>query len=183
MIRIVFPTTGLTPAITIKNTALTTVSSGSMTEIGPTNDGRFWYGYTYNGIAGQEYQISVDGGASITDPELRYVNFWDFEDYTPADIEAAIMTDGDGNAVLQAIADKIGNENVSAATIAAAVRTNLTPELGRIDVAISTRATPGDIPAMITAEEIWTYTVREITGGGSSGGGGNGTFIYAGGGG
>lgn len=34
---------------------------------------------------------------------------------------------------------------------------------------------------MITAEEIWTYTTREITGGGSSGGGGNGTFIYAGG--
>ena len=137
MIRIIFPETGLTPAIIIKNTALTTVSSGVMTEIGPTNDGRFWYGYTFQGTPGLEYQISVDAGVGVVDPEIRYVNFWEFEDYTPADIEAAIITDGDGNAVLQAIADKIGNENVSAATIAAAVRTNLSVELSRIDAAIS----------------------------------------------
>jgi hypothetical protein len=36
-------------------------------------------------------------------------------------VEVAILTEGDGQAVLQAIADKIGNENVSAASIASAV--------------------------------------------------------------
>lgn len=49
MIRIIFPSTELTPDIIIKNTALETVDSGEMTETGPTNDGRFWYEYDYTG--------------------------------------------------------------------------------------------------------------------------------------
>jgi hypothetical protein len=60
-------------------------------------------------------------------------------------VEVAILTEGDGQAVLQAIADKIGNENVSAAVIAAQVRTELTPELARIDVASSTLATADNL--------------------------------------
>lgn len=93
MIRIIFPVTGLTPDILIKNTALQTVSSGEMTEIGPTNDGRFWYGYEFQGTPGLEYQISVDAGAVVIDNELRYVNFWEFEDYTPAVIASAVRTE------------------------------------------------------------------------------------------
>ena len=38
-----------------------------------------------------------------------------------AQVELAIIKNGDGRALLQAIADKIGNENLSAATVAAAV--------------------------------------------------------------
>lgn len=144
-----------------------------MTEIGPTNDGRFWYGYDYTGTPGAEYQISVDAGATVTDSELRFVNFWAQEEYTPTDIatqvETAIITEGDGQAVLQAIADKIGNENLSAAAVASAVRTNLSVELARIDQPISSRATPGDLTT-ITAAEIWEYTTRTLTE--SSGGGG-----------
>lgn len=49
MIRILLSETSLTAAITIKNTALTTVSSGVMDETGPSNDGRFWYEYDYTG--------------------------------------------------------------------------------------------------------------------------------------
>jgi hypothetical protein len=60
-------------------------------------------------------------------------------------VELSILTEGDGQAVLQAIADKIGNENVSAAVIAAQVRTELTPELARIDVASSTLATADNL--------------------------------------
>lgn len=70
---------------------------------------------------------------------------------------------------LQAIADKIGNENLSAAAVASAVRTNLSVELARIDQPISSRATPGDLTT-ITAAEIWEYTTRTLTE--SSGGGG-----------
>lgn len=137
-----------------------------MTEIGPTNDGRFWYGYDFTGTPGAEYQISVDAGATVTDSELRFVNFWAQEEYTPTDIatqvETAIITEGDGQAVLQAIADKIGNENLSAAAVASAVRTNLAVELARIDQPISSRATPGDLTT-ITAAEIWEYTTRTLT--------------------
>lgn len=38
-----------------------------------------------------------------------------------AQVELAMLSDGDGRALLQAIADKIGNENLSAAAVAAAV--------------------------------------------------------------
>lgn len=61
-----------------------------------------------------------------------------------AAVEVAILAEGDGRAVLQAIADKIGNENLSAATVASAVRTELATELSRINVPIDTRlATSG----------------------------------------
>ena len=80
------PRNGTHPAIIIKNTALTTVSSGVMTEWDQTNDGRFWYGYTFQGtglrIPNIRRRWSRGGGS-----EIRYVNFWEFEDYTPADIE------------------------------------------------------------------------------------------------
>jgi hypothetical protein len=62
-------------------------------------------------------------------------------------VEVAIIADGDGQAVLQAIADKIGNENVSATVIAAQVRTELAVELARIDVATSTRLATADYTA------------------------------------
>lgn len=64
-------------------------------------------------------------------------------------IEAAIINDADSHAVLQAIVDKINSvdpdlSGLTLSAIAAAVRTNLTTELARIDAAISTRlATSG----------------------------------------
>jgi hypothetical protein len=59
-------------------------------------------------------------------------------------VEVAIITENDGNAVLQAIADKIGNENLSAAAVASAVRTELATELSKLDATVSSRlATTG----------------------------------------
>jgi len=49
-----------------------------------------------------------------------------------AQVELAILNDDDGKAVLQAIADKIGNENVSATVIAQTVRQEISPELAEI---------------------------------------------------
>lgn len=67
-------------------------------------------------------------------------------------VEVAIIADGDGQAVLQAIADKIGNENVSATVIASQVRTELAVELARIDVATSTRLATADYTAPANAD-------------------------------
>ena len=62
---------------------------------------------------------------------------------TTAEIEAALVNEGDATALLQAIADKIAGDltagDLTAVAIASAVRTNLATELGRIDEAISSR--------------------------------------------
>ena len=64
---------------------------------------------------------------------------------TTAQIEAALLNEGDSSALLQAIADKVSGDwsagDVSATAVASAVRTNLATELGRIDAAITTRST------------------------------------------
>jgi len=64
---------------------------------------------------------------------------------TTAQIEAALLNEGDSSTLLQAIADKVSGDwsagDVSAAAVASAVRTNLTTELGRIDAAVTTRST------------------------------------------
>ena len=61
-----------------------------------------------------------------------------------SEVQAGILNEGDGQQVIDAIVQAIGNENVTAATIAAQVRTELTPELGRIDAGISTRLAASD---------------------------------------
>lgn len=52
-------------------------------------------------------------------------------------VESAIINDTDGTAVVQAIVDAIGNENITASSIASQVRTELATELARIDETIS----------------------------------------------
>ena len=60
---------------------------------------------------------------------------------TTAQIEAALLNEGDSSALLQAIADKVSGDwsagDVSATAVASAVRTNLATELGRIDENVS----------------------------------------------
>ena len=52
----------------------------------------------------------------------------------------------------------------SAATIASQVRSELSVELARVDQAISTRATPGDIPTESEiAAEVWAKPTTELT--------------------
>lgn len=53
----------------------------------------------------------------------------------------------------------------SVAAVPGAVRTELATELGRVDVAISTRSTltAGDIPAGLTAAEVWANPERTLT--------------------
>jgi hypothetical protein len=80
-------------------------------------------------------------------------------------VEVQIINDDDGRAVLQAIADKIMAEEISSTIIAQSVRAELATELGRIDVAISTRSTltAEDIPEGLTAAEVWSATTRTLT--------------------
>jgi hypothetical protein len=80
-------------------------------------------------------------------------------------VELQIINDDDGRAVLQAIADKIMAEEVSSTVIAQSVRAELATELGRIDVAISTRSTltAEDIPEGLTAAEVWSADTRTLT--------------------
>lgn len=60
-------------------------------------------------------------------------------------IEAAIINEGDGQLVIDAIVQAIGNINVPAAVIASAVRTELTTELAKIDVNISSRSSQDSV--------------------------------------
>lgn len=60
-------------------------------------------------------------------------------------VQAAIINEGDGQQVIDAIVNAIGNENITAISIAQAVRTNLATELGRIDVSVSSRASQGSV--------------------------------------
>jgi hypothetical protein len=80
-------------------------------------------------------------------------------------VEVQIINDDDGRAVLQAIADKIMAEEISSTVIAQSVRAELATELGRIDVAISTRSTltAEDIPEGLTAAEVWSADTRTLT--------------------
>ncbi|QIW88508.1 hypothetical protein [Pseudanabaena phage PA-SR01] len=54
-------------------------------------------------------------------------------------VEAAILNETDGQQVVNAIVQAIGNTNITSGAIASAVRTELATELSRIDVATSTR--------------------------------------------
>jgi hypothetical protein len=67
--------------------------------------------------------------------------------HSAADVEAAILDEGDATALLAAIAAKVeeflineGDATATLVAIAAAIRTELATELGRIDAAISTRS-------------------------------------------
>jgi len=60
-------------------------------------------------------------------------------------IQAAIINEGDGQLVIDAIVQAIGNINVPAAVIASAVRTELTTELAKIDVNISSRSSQDSV--------------------------------------
>ena len=68
---------------------------------------------------------------------------------TTAQIEAALLNEGDGQQLIDAIVQAIGNENITAATIAAEVRSNLATELARIDADVSSAQTPSEIDANI----------------------------------
>lgn len=54
-------------------------------------------------------------------------------------VEAAIINEADSQQVINAIVQAIGNTNITSGVIASAVRAELATELGRIDVATSTR--------------------------------------------
>ena len=60
-------------------------------------------------------------------------------------IEAAIINEGDGQLVINAIVQAIGNINVPASVIASAVRTELTLELDRIDTNIGSRSSQDSV--------------------------------------
>lgn len=60
-------------------------------------------------------------------------------------VENAILNELDGREIIDAIVQAIGNENISAISIANAIRTELTPELNRIDQSISSRSSQNSI--------------------------------------
>jgi hypothetical protein len=79
-------------------------------------------------------------------------------------VEASILNEGDGQAILNAIVTAIGNTNISQVALVAAIRSDLATELGRIDAAISSRAVPGDIPTESEiASAVWEKPTTELT--------------------
>jgi hypothetical protein len=115
-------------------------------------------------------QTSVDGVATAVTALGEPLQAADYVEPATAEaiatqVEVQIINEDDGRAVLQAIADKIMAEEISSTIIAQSVRAELATELGRIDVAISTRSTltAEDIPEGLTAAEVWSATTRTLT--------------------
>jgi hypothetical protein len=115
-------------------------------------------------------QTSVDGVATAVTALGEPLQAADYTEPATAEaiatqVEVQIINDDDGRAVLQAIADKIMAEEISSTVIAQSVRAELATELGRIDVAISTRSTltAEDIPEGLTAAEVWSADTRTLT--------------------
>jgi hypothetical protein len=124
----------------------------------------------YNAAKTAATQTSVDSVANavgaLGEP-LQAANYTEpaTAEEIAAQVEFQIIDDDDGRAVLQAIADKIMAEEVSSTVIARSVRAELATELGRIDVAISTRSTltAQDMPDGLTAAEVWSADTRTLT--------------------
>jgi hypothetical protein len=83
---------------------------------------------------------------------------------TPLQADAYTAPANTDIAAIKAKTDTLTNAP-SASTVAGAVRTELATELGRIDVAVSTRSTltAQDIPQGLTAAEVWAATTRTLT--------------------
>lgn len=87
----------------------------------------------------QKADVNAEADTALADAKAAYV----------LALEAAMLNEGDASALLAAIAAKVelflindGDASATLAAIATAVRTNLATELGRIDVATSTRLAP-----------------------------------------
>lgn len=74
-------------------------------------------------------------------------------------VEQAIINEADGQQVIDAIVQAIGNENISASTIASAVRSELATELGRIDTSISSRSTQTSVDSKPSLSQIEASTI------------------------
>ena len=100
-------------------------------------------------------RVDLGGGAFFHD--VPFINGWQLKFPTPGDYTvignigativpvAGVFVDRTKAAAFATVAGSGGGLGPTAAEIAAAVRANLAVELARLDVAISTRATPGDI--------------------------------------
>jgi hypothetical protein len=112
--------------------------------------------YTTAGTFGARIVRSTNSNNSVAITGANHVAA-DIHELQPAVITAAAFDLGavDANALA---AD-------AAAEIASAVRANLATELGRIDAATSTRATPADIPSAITiADAVLSRSVANVEG-------------------
>jgi hypothetical protein len=79
-------------------------------------------------------------------------------------VEASLINENDGQAIVNAIVNAIGNTNLSQVALVAAIRSDLATELGRIDAAISSRSVPSDIPTESEiAAEVWAKPTTELT--------------------
>ena len=90
-------------------------------------------------------------------------------------VETACINEADGNALLEAMTDAIAAANpdlsaLSANLIAAAVRTNLAAELGRIDVAVSTLATASSLTTVGTNVSSALSSINTLKGDWDNGG-------------
>lgn len=139
----------------------------------------------------QHYQTTAAGiasgffGAMTAIDAVNYVVDQSLVDLKLDNVNAAIplrITGGhlarkDGSPIIAASSNSIqmepgkayavggGAATVDNAAIAAAVRANLATELARLDVAVSTRSTltAGDIPAGLTAADVWAHGARTLT--------------------
>lgn len=86
-----------------------------------------------------------------------------------AQIEAALVNEGDATALLQAIADKIAGDltagDLTALAIVSAIKADatLSTMISRIDQTISSRLAAADYTAPPTASDIWSHGTRTLT--------------------
>lgn len=103
-------------------------------------------------IATQVWAVADKTGYSLTSAERSAI---------AAAVEASILNEGDGQAILNAIVAAIGNSNVDQVALVAAIRSDLERNGGKLD-SIPTTAAP---TAAQNATAVWSAATRSITGG------------------
>lgn len=94
---------------------------------------------------------------------------------TTAEIEAALLNEGDGQQLIDAIVTSIGNTNLDEVTLVAAIRSDIERAGGMLDTvptltdieASSILAKTSDVAGLndIAASDVWSVATRTVTGG------------------
>jgi hypothetical protein len=145
--------TGLTVTAQAYTAGAASGSAISLSEVGSSG----FYTGNMTGSAGTYQLVFVSGGATVGTGQINWSGTAEipFSTLTTADIPTAAIS------AIQAKTDNLPSDPAdqslleaaiagvtapSASTVASAVRSELSVELARVDVAISTRSTPANIP-------------------------------------
>lgn len=137
------------------------VTGGSATAIG---GGLYSYVLSTNNSAEGEYAAIFKTTDSTVDSQ-HIPSLWVLGRAGVENLDATVSSRLSPSGTLATVTTLTNAPTVpTASAIASQVRTELSPELARVDIAISTRATPGDIPTESEiAAEVWAKPTTELT--------------------